>query len=222
MNFGNDLWQFESAIVSDLGVKICLLIPGVTVEPEEGDLIKIGLEISNSETGGQFLKSDLWTLREVCTNGMKSKTEFSSVYFTKLGRMSYASKIRSFVKKLEYAKAAASEEANKLYEGITDIPILDTDLLALHRTLRRNVGRVLNADEVLGIEPEERIEIFNLIRDRDKSERPQATDFLAWDIHNAITATARESRLPIRQTLEQLGGHVLHIAQKRRREFSLN
>ena len=82
---------------------------------------------------------------------------------------------------------------------------MDTDVLALHRTIKRRVGSRLDADEVLGIEPSERIEIYNRVRDRDREINPQPTDFLAWDIHNAITASARSLKLPLRRSLEELG-----------------
>lgn len=223
----DDVWEFESATVSDSGTKINLLVPGETVEPEEGDILKIGLELSNSETGGRRLMCNLFTLRLFCTNGMTQKTDRTSVYYTEFGNLSYDSKIRAFAKRFEEAKSTALESAVELYEGITEAPILDTDLLSLHRTIKRRVGAKLNVDDVLEISPSVRTEIFNRVRERDRFDRPQPTDLLAWTVHNAITATARDQRLLIRQSLEQIGGQVLFNAQRRRfefegRSFSLN
>lgn len=233
MQIEKRLFEFDSAIVSDEGVKLNLLSPGATVEPLVGDVIKIGSEVTNTETGGMNLKSppglkaNMWSLRLVCLNGMSQKTERTSVYYSQFGTMSCSSKRRAFLRKLGEASESALADATLLYEGISDLAIFDTDLLALHRTVKRNVGGKLDADEVLGIASSDRIEIANSVRDRNVTSPPKTTDFSIYDIHNSITAIAREQRLSLRQPLERIGGSVLHTAQKRRHEiagipFSLN
>lgn len=218
MNLGEDSWEFGSATISDAGVKINLFIPGETVEPEVGDILRIGHEISNSETGGTSLKSDLFSLRLACINGMTRRNEQTSVYLSKQGTRSARSKMLAFVREVEKSKTAVVESAKWLYENIVDAPMMDTDLLALHRTIKRRVGPTLDADDVLGIEPKQRIEIHNRVRGRDNREGSQPTDFLAWNIHNAITATARSQRLQLRRALEHIGGVVLSTAQDRMRD----
>ncbi|WP_372716121.1 hypothetical protein [Novipirellula sp.] len=227
MSFNDDLLKFDKGIVSDFGVKLEFLIPGVEVQPEVGDVIKVGLEISNSETGGPRLKSDLFTLRLVCSNGCTRQTEHASVYYSKFGNQSYSAKINAFVRQLDKAQATAAESARRLYEGIVEQPVLDNDLLALHRTVKRRLAGKLDADEVLGIDPDLRIDIFNRVRDREKLAPPEPTGYLAWDIHNSVTATAQLQKLELRQVLEEIGGNILLSAQQRRHvngdePFSMN
>lgn len=227
MDLDKGLWEFESAIVSDVGVKVNLMIPGMTVEPEEADFIKIGWEVSNSETGGPAAKSDLFTLRLVCTNGMTQRTDRTSVYYTKMGRMSYSSKVAAFARQLSKAKTAAEATAAQLYDGIVELPLLDIDLLAVHRTIKRRIGGKLDADKVLGISRSDRIEIFNRVRERDVAEPPRPTGIRAWDVHNSVTAAATTEKLLTRRVLQEIGGSILLVAQKRRDDghsdpFSVN
>jgi hypothetical protein len=59
-------------MVSDTGHKMSAYLdfPGVTVEPERGDTIDLGLKIRSGHTGFHGLKYDVGAEREVCSNGM--------------------------------------------------------------------------------------------------------------------------------------------------------
>ena len=210
INLTEGYWEFDSAVVADEGVKINLLIPGATIEPDKDDVIKVGLELTNSETGGSALKSDLYSLRLVCTNGMTRRLNETSVYYTKLGSMSGRSKLRLFARQFDESRSRVAESARTLYEGVSDAVMLDADLLSLHRSLKRRIGGAkIDADQVLGIPRQSRIEIANQVKARGRRRLPEPTDYSCFEVHNSITATARTQRLRLRRSLEQLGGNVL-------------
>lgn len=217
----DSIWELDSAVISDEGLKINLLIPGATLEPEEGDVIHIGMELYNSETGNASAKSVLYTKRLVCSNGTTQRTNQTTVYMSKLGRMSYGTKLSAFGSRVAEASKLAEETARELYLNVIDLPMMDIDLVNTHRSLRRRLGVSHNIDDVLRISSKRRIEIANRVRERANGTAPMPTDLRVWDIHNAITEFGREQPLRTRQIAEEIGGDVLLRAQANR-SFSKN
>lgn len=62
-------WEFKGARLGDRGVDLNFVKPGLEVSPLPGDVIELGVQISNSETGFGGAKGSLFALRLVCLNG---------------------------------------------------------------------------------------------------------------------------------------------------------
>lgn len=208
-----DRWEFESATIGDFGIKLNLLIPGAVIEPKRGDEIKIGLQLSNSETGGEALRSTVYSHRLVCSNGATVQKEDAVVYWKAITRQTYESSLRSFVRQMDRARDQAEAKAVVIYRNVLDRMMSDDRLLKVHRGLNMRLKRFmetpLNADKVLKITRDERLEIQKRIRERDPMTPPAPTKHKVFDLHNRITEEAQNHPLLLRSSLEEFGGQLL-------------
>lgn len=204
-----EILQCRKAVVSDFGIDVNLIIPSVTIEPSQGDVIHIGIRVTNSETGGKALQGSLFTERLVCLNGATFRKQDSVAYWTKHKKRTYGSSLKSFIADLSGLQQRAKQLVHDVYRDVMDRPVYDDQFVNLFRNLHRRLRRTDAVDAALGVEPEERIELQRRVRDRDRGEHPETTHFRLFDLHNRLTAAARDERFLRRQDLEELGGRLL-------------
>ncbi|MCA9211917.1 MAG: DUF932 domain-containing protein [Planctomycetales bacterium] len=212
LDLNEDVWRCNKATVSDFGVELDLAVPTATIEPEQGDIINVGIRITNSETGGDALCASLSTLRLVCTNGSVFRSTENVVYFKKYQKRTADAALRAFISHALKLKDRAQSLAQNIYQDVLDRPLRDDQMVSLFRGLQRRVGSSEEAESILDIESEERRDIQRRERLRGSDDEPALTRFMVFDVHNQITAAARRRRLLLRQSLEQLGGSLLFSA----------
>jgi hypothetical protein len=205
----NGQWSFKAARLSDRGVAIDLIKPGLVAHPEAGDEIQFGIQITNSETGFRGLKASLFSLRLVCTNGAVLADEYGTARWNYDRRMSHSTSINKFFENV-LALETKHERQRSLYQGITDRHLMDTEFLRLLRRLRAALRSDADSlDTLLGIESAERKAIQAAVHDREYGEPPALTEFGVYDFHNRITAAAQRLPFHQRMSLEELGGAML-------------
>ena len=64
-------------------------------------------------------------------------------------------------------------------------------------------------DRIIGLESETRQALQASVRERAGGDADVATDFQLWDVHNRVTAAAKEFDFTRRAKLQRLGGNLL-------------
>lgn len=202
------LWNFAGARVSDRGVDIDFLQPGIDVAPEPGDIIKVGVRLTNSETGFGCLKGSRFSLRLVCTNGAVMKDTLGTARWNYDRRMHHQTSVEKFQKDL--FKLGENHEAHvQLYEQLSQRIFLDREIVNVWRQVRGVLTTPDAVDRVLGLEAEDRQNLQAVVRARSPFLPPEITAHRVWDIHNRITAAAQRMSFARRSHLERIGGALL-------------
>lgn len=171
---------------------------GFVNKAEDPDFVTSMLHVSNSEIGRSAVRVEGGAYRIVCTNGMLAPLSggaFSKKHFgfTSGGLNAYV------VGKAEEILRSAAALTKRLVESQGEV--LDNPVEAVERIVQQN--RVSKREQTailgqLGIDP--------LTFDRAELDRP----FTAYDLVNAITATARDLNDPdARATLERVAASAL-------------
>lgn len=202
--------KFHEAVISDLGVELSWVNESNPIEPQPGDTILTGLRISNSETGGRALKGSLFTLRLACTNGARVPDEWGVARWSYDPRVTYQSNLAHFFDGLR------SIEARRfglpvIYKQLVSESLTDLEFVHIWRRLRRVIGPE-QADEIFGIQPKQRRRLFNQVRSRDDPSVTEPTSWSRYEVHNSITAAARNYTFLKWRRLEQIGGSILQTA----------
>jgi hypothetical protein len=213
--------EFRRATVSYAGVDVELVQPGLDVEPAAGDIVEIGISLTNSETGGRQLKASAYSHRLVCSNGAIINDNLGAARWPNDPRMTYAGCLRAFQRDFGSLidKLAPVKE---LYRAAVDRPVPDDELWALwrriHYLLRAGSDRgearkvTTAADAALMLSEDERRELQKTVAEREPLEPPAMTGFGAYEIHNRVTHAAHGRRLLTRRGLQELGGDFLSRA----------
>jgi hypothetical protein len=220
-----DHWSDSEAVpgitLADSGMSIEVLNSRQTIEPKVGDVTRVGLAITNSETGGANPQARGYTLRLVCTNGATLPKTFGLIRLSTDWRVTLARRLAAF----EAALKSLSVDIQRLqvaYSRLAVEPLTDYAFYNLYRQVRYLYryfpNRELLADKTLGVPEDSRQQIVSQVRRRQKELRegastaylPHPTELAAWDIFNSITGTARaENYQPRRLALERLAGDLL-------------
>ena len=209
LQLDDDWIACKKIMISDFGMALNLIIPGVSIEPEQGDVINVGLRITNSETGGRELQATLFTERLACINGSIIRTNEGVAYWGKHKKRTYGASIRAFVKQVHMLKDRAQGLVADVYRNVMDRELFDDQFVALFRALQRRTRSIEEAEQILHVDSVERLEIQRAVRERDRTSPPEPTRFRLFDVHNQITAAARSRQLLMRQHLEEIGGALL-------------
>jgi hypothetical protein len=215
-------------MISDRGVQAEFLYQddAFIIEPKVGDITRVGIAISNSETGGPLPVATGYALRLKCTKGNKIRHNVDDVRFSSDWRCTWDNRCNRFINDLKSLKQAMQDKFGDLqtaYRRMVDEHLNDKHFYDWYRQteyLFRGVpDRSQLIDDIFGVDPDQRKEIFNRERQRRRDlkdgnttviEPPQTTDLDAWDVFNGITAAARdEVRYQRRTALEILGSDVL-------------
>ena len=214
--------------ISDRGVQAELLYldDAFIIEPKVGDFTRVGIAVSNSETGGPLPVATGYALRLLCTNGNKIRQNVGDVRYSSDWRCTWDNRSDRFTYDLKSLKQRMQDKFGDLqtaYRRMVDECLDDKHFYDFYRQteyLYRGIpNRSSHIDDIFGVEPDQRKEIINRERQRRRElkdanttvvEPPQTTDLDAWDVFNGITAAARdELRYQRRTALEILGSDVL-------------
>ena len=198
------------ASVSFAGVDVELSQAGNVVEPTVGDIIQLGIAITNSESGGRQLKASAYSYRLRCTNGAIMSDEIGTARWPNDLRMTVAASLLAFQKQVSVL-IDKLESVAPLYTTNVDRLVPDVELFNLWRRVSYVLSRN-EADDVLGIAEDERRDLQQLIRFRDVRESPTITDRKAYDVHNRITFAAHGRNFRNRRSLQEIGGEFLSRA----------
>jgi len=196
--------------ISDRGMQVEILHKdeSCTIEPIVGDITRVGLAITNSETGGSRPLATGYTLRLVCTNGSTIQQDFGHVRFSSDWRCTMKRRLDRFTAALQSLSQAMRDKCGHLqtaYERMAHTYLEDVLFFNLYRQaqyLARGVAQSSDyIDRLFGVEPDQRHEIIGRVRHRQRElrrgntaalEPSQSTDLLAWQVFNGITAAARD------------------------------
>jgi len=196
--------------LSDRGMQVEILHKeeSFTIEPVVGDVTRVGLAVTNSETGGALPLATGYTLRLVCTNGSTIKQNFGLARFSSDWRCTMERRLDRFTAELQSLSQDVKDKCGQLHEAYKRMAheyLDDEDFYSLYRQaqyLSRGVTNISeHIDGIFGVEPGQRQEIIGRVRQRQRErqaaniaaiEPPQSTSLLAWDVFNGITAAARD------------------------------
>lgn len=206
-------WKLQKACLSARNVEIDFVSEDFCVEAKKGDVIRAGIRISNSETGGCGLKASMFTLRLVCLNGAVMSDGVGSVRWSYDNRMAYMSSINQFVHNLLRLRDR-QDDLRRIYAAAVERPVFEEEVSRLWRRVR-SAGHFTpeEADAVLGLTAEERRRLTSAVAGRQAAHEPAAES--VWDlftIHNRVTAAAKLYPFGLRSRLERIGGSVLSAA----------
>lgn len=202
--------SLRRASVCLTGVDVELVRLGSVIEPVVGDILEIGIAVSNSESGGRQLKAAAYSYRLVCTNGATMADEVGIARWPNDPRMTEAASLLAFQKGLTLL-ADKLESVTALYQAAIDRPVPDVELWNAWRRVARHLPRS-EADDVFGVSEDERRDLQQLVRLRGPREPAVATERNAYEIHNRITHAAHGRSFRIRRGLQELGGEFLSRA----------
>lgn len=200
--------EFHQAAISDTKLYIRALFPGVEREVKRGDIVRWGVEITNSEVGSGTLGIRGFILRLVCTNGMT---------------VAYTLKKRHVGRRIDedgiLSDAALQADDTAFWLAARDTlkaTIAETRFDEIVEQLRSTTGgeeirRVVEATEVMkktfGFSDEERNSIVTHLA--------AGGDLSRWGALNAITAAAKSAPEVDRQVeMEGLGWEMANVTAK--------
>lgn len=195
------------ACVCYAGVDMGFVVNGRVVEPAVGDIVEVGIAVTNSESGGRQLKASAFSHRLVCTNGAIMSDEIGVARWMNDRRMTVAGSLSAFQKDVA-ALFEKLDRVSALYEANTKRLVPDVDLMNLWRRIANVIPRN-EVDAVLDIPAEERVALQQAIRDREPGEPAALTGRNAYEVHNRITLAAHRRSFHSRRGLEEIGGEFL-------------
>lgn len=199
--------SLRRACVSYAGVDVGFAAEGSIVEPAVGDIVELGIALTNSESGGRQLKASAYSYRLACTNGAIMSDEIGVARWPNDPRMTVAGSLSAFQKDVA-TLFEKLDTVSALYKANTERLVPDVDLMNLWRRVAYVIPRN-EVDAVLGISAEERIELQGAIREREPGEPPVLTSYNAYEVHNRITFAAHRRSFRGRRGLEEIGGDFL-------------
>jgi hypothetical protein len=219
-----DQYEISRVTLADAGLQVELLDGATAIEPVVGDITRLGLVISSSETGGPLPQARGYTLRLVCTNGATVPTTCGVVYCSSDWRVRLERRLAAFTVALRNLTIDV-HALTQVYTRLVATPLMDDVFYELYRQTRY-VYRYTrqseqHTDSALGVTPETRRHLIARVRQRQAAWRrrrhaalltPQPTALAAWQVFNSLTAHAcQETTLPRRAALERLAGHFLQL-----------
>lgn len=141
--------ELRRASVSYEGVDVEFTLPGRVVEPILGDVVELGVAVSNSESGGRQLKASAYSYRLVCTNGAVMADSLGLVRWPNDARMTYAGCLRAFEKEVA-GLCETLEPMASLYKSAVESPLYDHEFWNAWRRVAQHIPRA-EADDVLGM-----------------------------------------------------------------------
>jgi Domain of unknown function (DUF932) len=202
--------SLRRASVSLAGVDVELVSPSFVVEPVEGDVLEVGIAITNSESGGRQLKASAYSYRLACTNGAIMADKLGAVRWPNDPRMTEAGCLRAF----ETGMAELHDKldaVSALYKRTLEVQIPDVELWRLWRRVAYLLPAKA-ADEALGMSEDERRTLHAQVRERNLMDPPALSEQNAYDTHNRITFAAHGRPFRIRRGLQEIGGDLLSRA----------
>ncbi len=204
------VWKLQKSSLSDRFFEIDLLSEDFVVTPMPGDDIRVGIRITNSETGDFGLRASLFTHRLRCSNGAVMTDQLGVVRWNYDKRMTYVSSIAKFASAVPVLWDG-QKKLKDVYAAAIQRPVPEEDVVRLWRRIRSAAKLAPErADSILGISSDERHRLTAAVADRRAAGQPaEASTWDVFTIHNRITAAAKAFPMARRSHLERIGGAVL-------------
>jgi len=199
--------ELQELLLGDRGVEISWVDREIEIKVSPSDVIFGGFRISNSEIGIRGLKASAYTFRQVCSNGAVFADERGVIRWSHDRRVTYATNIERFCTALNILEIPKSELSKKYMDSL-ERPITDRGVINLWRRLRRAISAE-QADSIVGISEKERKQLSAQLRQREDPVIARLTSLNTYQVHNNITATAKQYDLTTRRLLEEIGGNFL-------------
>jgi hypothetical protein len=226
------VWSSEDVdtrvILTDQGLQVEYLHNAApyTVEPVVGDVTRVGVAITNSETGGPLPVARGYTLRLRCTNGATVLTDTKITRFSNDWRCSwqwrfeqFAETLRALMQDMQSKCAALQTAYSRMLEAKLNDLQFHTWYAKAQYLYRSMPNRIEHIDRIFGVDEAERQAFLKRERKWQKAKRevtraaiapPELTTLIAWDVFNGITAAARdEQRYSRRIGLENLAADIV-------------
>lgn len=203
--------------ISDRGIKLSFLDEQLpVVEPQVGDVTRIGYCIRNSQTGGVTLTGLLFLYRLRCKNGALLSEAWGSVRWPSDNRLFYNTSLWIFEQK--FLELCCQQELLKQnFLEMYNRTVTDDELVGLWRAVARVTDNAI-ADSIIGIGKEDRENLVRVVRARwrrnharrfDQQDAPVQTNLRAYNIYNRITQAARDMDYSLNTQLEKIAGGIL-------------
>lgn len=199
--------ELRRATVTYHGVDLEFVRRGLIVEPAVGDVVEIGLSISNSETGGRHLAGSAYTHRLVCKNGAVLANTLGVARWPNDFRMTVHASLAAFHEQTS-GLVERLNEIRTLYERSVERTLPDVEAWNLHRRLTYVTSRS-SADAMFGMAEDERRELQDTIRNRPRLAPTRPTRWNVYDVHNGITHAAHGREFLVRRDLQEIGGDLV-------------
>jgi hypothetical protein len=211
------LWDFESLRISDRGIELSFLNEQLgKLEPQLGDITKIGFRIINSETGYRGLKASFLLFRLICENGAVLADKWGDVRWSYDNRMRDETSLSLFEQRIS-TLSLTIEPLRQQYSKLLSRCLPDEQFVSLWRSLER-IFSGETADQIIQTEKRERKAIFKQVTERTKRnkqqingpiEPPQTTRWNLYELYNQMTETAKNYDFIGCRHLERLAGDLI-------------
>jgi len=195
------------------------------LEPVQGDVTQVGIEITNSEVQDLDAAAALLLYRLICENGAVMGTQWGKVTYSKDSKLTYESVFSRFIHRVRDFRTDANALAS-IYQELPNISLNSKEFTIIYNALTRSFG-YSNALELVDMEKDEVKEILQFEKERtswravgslDKfGMRPRDVELNAYDTFNKITEfgrnlkNTRESR-----KAKEIGGRMVTMLYEER------
>jgi hypothetical protein len=203
------------------------------VEPVVGDVTRVGVAMTNSETGGPLPVAKGYTLRLSCTNGATVRINdddddqrrgfgrFSSDWRCSLEHRfdRFTNDLRCLMESMQLKCGALQMAYQRMIEAKVDDVQFHTWYGKAQYLYRSMANSSEYIDCIFGVEPDERQALLKRERKWQKAKRavrsgviepPQFTDLIPWEVFNGVTAAARDEMHYYRRSgLESLASDIV-------------
>jgi hypothetical protein len=203
---------------NDRGLSVSLLDERIPViEPEEGDIIRCGINLNNSETFGQKISVESYFLRLVCTNGSIMRERGHCFIPDKKQIRKYFSNISYLMDDIR-SLSLKHDVTRKRLVSVIDKNLNDEELMQSWQILNKTFDSD-RADSVLKLKYDDRKKIVNTVKERKRENRtlphdnrimPNLTEYGLYDVFNQITDAAKKATYHDSLELQRFGGSMLY------------
>lgn len=206
-------------IVNDRGVTINFFTGLPQLEPKPGDIVQVGFNAHNSDTGGLPTASHLFLYRLICSNGAIMREMWGSAKRTYNRKITKETALLNFAKETEDISTNAALLSD-CFVKMCEVQVPDEYFKRCWTSVKRVVGSDATVDEALAITGDDRKEMFARIAKRKGENRkrviiggapdiPEVLDRTYFDLYNQVTAMEKTYRLEDKYNLRRAGGDIL-------------
>ena len=212
--------EIQNTIVNERGVTVNYFKDIPDIEPTQGDIVKVGFNVHNSDTGGAPTMSNLFLYRLACENGATMREAWGSAKRTYNKKIAKETSLINFYNQTEKLSTNANLLIECLQEAVST-DATDEHLRKAWGSLKRVIGSEARIDEALEVQEEERKDMFKEVskrKARNRSglinnqppEEPKTIGRTYYDLFNQVTAIEKNYRLDEKITIRKIGGDMIY------------